>query len=730
MTFAAMESQGQTSACFDWLSEFKKIEQMLLTGRNSQVGPYLSKLSRQYGQSRYLRILMGMVLLVMSSPQEAVKSFETATTVESSESLPSLDSPATRVYLEAQMQIPSSERPATQKAKAFFARNIQSLTTVDSDLARELEAAGLGEGLEFIDLWGRIHLFNTQARQVVVISQSFIEQIQPVLHQPIPLALSTVFSGQELPYVLENQTKDFLLGRKRIVYLFESNPVSLAKQLHLFDCSQELEKQELVLFAGEKIENRIETFFGTLRYPPPHVTAGGNEPIQGYVDRINEILDPKDDQTVAEAYYKSAEFAARQCDIAEGKILPRVLVSTCRWTTFLQYCARDFQRAFERLGCRTRYMIEESDVQLLLPRLTWKMLAEFKPDVMFSVSHARPSYNIPKELPFIGYIQDYCGPILTLPDLFSATSRQDLFVANSGVMRRYLVSKNIPEYQVICMGIPADETMFFPLPEDTPEVERFTVDVGYVKHCDAYGEKALDTFLRNQFGTVTEPGVKNTLSTIFTELYKATCCDKDRRVYEDEMLSFVESYLSPSVTDEFRHQVHQLVNRFYISVFGLTWRYQFLEALDDAGIQVGLFGRGWDSHFRLKHFARGSVDREKDLNKVYNFNKINLNIHPICTMHQRVNECALAGGFLLGTNHDLEKDPDHIRKYYEPGREVVLFETTGDLVEKCRYYLEHPKERRVIAANARKRALAERTTVIGAETILEKWREVLQRTLV
>ena len=70
-----------------------------------------------------------------------------------------------------------------------------------------------------------------------------------------------------------------------------------------------------------------------------------------------------------------------------------------------------------------------------------------------------------------------------------------------------------------------------------------------------------------------------------------------------------------------------------------------------------------------------------------------------------------------------------VQDYFEPGKEIVLFDTKENLVDKCRYYLEHEDERLEIAHNMRQRALRERTVVAGAELVLEKWRELLARTM-
>jgi spore maturation protein CgeB len=61
------------------------------------------------------------------------------------------------------------------------------------------------------------------------------------------------------------------------------------------------------------------------------------------------------------------------------------------------------------------------------------------------------------------------------------------------------------------------------------------------------------------------------------------------------------------------------------------------------------------------------------------------------------------GGFLL-TQHAA-----HLEDYYEPGREVVSFHSTAEMIEKVRYYLTHDAERTAIAETGYRRTLRDHT---------------------
>ena len=66
-------------------------------------------------------------------------------------------------------------------------------------------------------------------------------------------------------------------------------------------------------------------------------------------------------------------------------------------------------------------------------------------------------------------------------------------------------------------------------------------------------------------------------------------------------------------------------------------------------------------------------------------------------------EVPLAGGFYL-----VEEAPEH-RELFDIGREIVTWQSTGELIEKARYYLGHESECRAIAAAGQRRALRDHT---------------------
>jgi hypothetical protein len=70
----------------------------------------------------------------------------------------------------------------------------------------------------------------------------------------------------------------------------------------------------------------------------------------------------------------------------------------------------------------------------------------------------------------------------------------------------------------------------------------------------------------------------------------------------------------------------------------------------------------------------------------------------------------------------------HLAKLYEINKEAVGFDTIAEAIELCRYYLEHDRERREIAAAGWKRAIRDYNETATFQ-LIEKYVRELDPTL-
>lgn len=165
-------------------------------------------------------------------------------------------------------------------------------------------------------------------------------------------------------------------------------------------------------------------------------------------------------------------------------------------------------------------------------------------------------------------------------------------------------------------------------------------------------------------------------------------------------------------------------------------RRELIAALREFGVPVKVWGKGW---------GQGRASQEEMI-EIFNQSRVNLNLSNASTGRRRHRwqrgldrarrlarrtlhlqpqagpvaellstdrfpeqikgrnfEVSGCGGFML-TGH-----ADNLQAYYEPSREVACYRSFHELVQQCRYFLEHEDERAAVAEAGYARTLAEHT---------------------
>ena len=134
--------------------------------------------------------------------------------------------------------------------------------------------------------------------------------------------------------------------------------------------------------------------------------------------------------------------------------------------------------------------------------------------------------------------------------------------------------------------------------------------------------------------------------------------------------------------------------------------------------------------------------------KIFNSTEVNLNLHSSSErdgvdpsgdfVNPRTFELAAAGAFQLCDERQL------LPELFEPGKEIITFNSLQDMKDKIAYYLQHPEERKAVTERARMRALKDHSyerrleqmlaTVYGSkyEMLRQRerkspWAEMIQR---
>lgn len=128
-------------------------------------------------------------------------------------------------------------------------------------------------------------------------------------------------------------------------------------------------------------------------------------------------------------------------------------------------------------------------------------------------------------------------------------------------------------------------------------------------------------------------------------------------------------------------------------------RQSIIKYLRDNGINIQVFGKGWES---------GEIPMENVV-ELISRSKITLGIgtdtiqYNIVALKGRDFEVPTCGGFYL-TQYNPE-----LEEFYDIGKEIVCYNSLEDMLEKIRYYLSHPEDAEEIRKAALKKSLAEHT---------------------
>jgi len=135
-------------------------------------------------------------------------------------------------------------------------------------------------------------------------------------------------------------------------------------------------------------------------------------------------------------------------------------------------------------------------------------------------------------------------------------------------------------------------------------------------------------------------------------------------------------------------------------------REELLTALVEAGFELVIFGpREWKQSSLMRHY-RGDAAYLTELNTVFNHSRINLDLpHDGTRLDDyfsfRVYDCLAAKGFIA-----THQRPG-LEAFFDPGREIAVYNDAEGLVKAVQYYLDNEDERLAIARRGYQRVARE-----------------------
>lgn len=321
----------------------------------------------------------------------------------------------------------------------------------------------------------------------------------------------------------------------------------------------------------------------------------------------------------------------------------RVLIPTCRYSTYIQHACRDLALAFERRGWEARVLIEPDDHCRLSSIAYHRAQLTFDPDLIVLINYPRASRAdaLPTNTPFVCWIQD------AMPHLF------DERIGRSHGQHDFVFGHIYPKLFREC-GYPSDRATGLPVvassekfhsaPITSEQRQRFACEMAFVSH-QSETPQAMHARLCGEAGDQNLVAVLHEMRRVLGERYAQITAQPEYGIIK-------------SIPGEAWARIHkeppnerilsQLREQYLVPILERVLRHEMLEwaseVADRRGWSLKIFGRGWDEHPTLSRFAAGELAHGDELRASYQAATVHLHASMCTLVHQRVMECALSGG--------------------------------------------------------------------------------------
>ena len=314
------------------------------------------------------------------------------------------------------------------------------------------------------------------------------------------------------PYVIESADPPWLLqrvlratpdqpdGYRVRISLVQRSAMELLDGLSMADLRAELATDRLRVYVGDDASQRLERdllsrtdtivhghFLGLPARGPEFGGAGRCDPPADQV--VQRVVVAQQAEAVRLESAVRIEYAQRDAAWCRARFAPagrsadplRVLIPTCRYSTFIRHAAADLAAALEGAGCTSRLLIEPDDCAQLSSNAYLRAFAEFRPDLVVLINYTRANIGavIPAGVPVVTWVQD------AMPHLFDARTGAAMgpldFVVGHTHVELY-ERFNYPERNRLKLPVTASTRKFHDAAVSAAAAARYACDVAFITH--------------------------------------------------------------------------------------------------------------------------------------------------------------------------------------------------------------------------------------------------------
>lgn len=465
---------------------------------------------------------------------------------------------------------------------------------------------------------------------------------------------SVLLHGMDAPWALRRVCEHFMplqLGARARVFVVEEDPTQVLDALADGHLEGVLDDDRVEFFVGATAQKDLADHLWD--------RSGCWSGLRYYTDRTRQTMPP-----IARMIRELLQRQADECAQLKAKNVERyggrtmgywserfrhglsvrsheplrVMLITTRFSTFIRHSTQDIASAFERSGAATRILIQPDDSSEINGLAIARAIDEFRPDAFVQINYTRANMPalLPMELPVITWVQD------AMPHLFTDQTGSSIgdadFVVGS-IFKDFVTKHGYPADRCLRFGVPASCAKFRSrrggaLEFDVIAATNHSESPGRMverisRECDAAGMPAgLARTLCENVVRAVESWDRGWISWMLQDVLDRTLEERGVRLEDSDRQTLL------------RDVAHPLANR-VLRFRTLGWA---AELAREHGLRFRLFGRGWEENPEFGEFAGGQLDHGDELGEAYASSGVTLHASSAWMMHQRLYECALAGG--------------------------------------------------------------------------------------
>lgn len=536
--------------------------------------------------------------------------------------------------------------------------------------------------------------------------------------------LNEIYDPEFLEWVLKRSYENIILSAKVPCYSFYEDFEEFCSMLQLFDYSEILACERVVFLFGKE---QAEEILIDPQAWPPHFFLSSPSVAQSYasglIDKIIEarISRTRNKQTLLEEYYKNLT-PQRIADRIKDK-KARISFVTTRFSTAMQYFARDSVTALKTLGYDAELLIEKNDLCFVTDEVLHNHFAEFKPDIVVWINYLR-NHTVPKNAVYVCWIQDFMSNLMSM-DAAASVGALD-FVLNQFSESREFKVFGYPEKRIVYAPIPVDDKIYRTYDLTQEEDEIYSTDICIISNSGDI-EEAFAAFI-NKFEShpardLVHKVFRTVKERIFDDVYRERADYYDYKQLFDLCNREFSSVGIDLCYDEFKKTFHEFktgVIAYIYKVVPLLW-------LHERGYRMKIWGRAWPSHPILKKYAMGVAKNGETMSRILNASKISLGMNIAVTLHPRLFESTLSGSLYLANNVPAGLDWTDARNFLTENEEFMIFYNKKDLFDKIDRILGDERERLRIVENGANRIRENYTSLHVMEKLMTTMAERLAK---